>query len=779
MNIGRFFRHYFIFLTPLVILTGLAFWVLYQQIEKDVNGQLKLESNELINQLGEQLNTVFFEIKSDLRFLSEEYTLHALNGITKYQSTTKSLEQHWTAMAAQSGRYDQIRFLDNQGQEVIRINYNNGNPFPVSHDKLQSKKHRYYFKEAINTPAEEIWNSILDLNIERKQIELPLKPTIRFGVRINGHNGEADGVIILNYLANEILKDFRRTSATFSGEAILLNWQGYSLVSPESSQDWGFMFPDSPQSGINIQHSQAWEHIQRHQQGQLFTQKGLYTFNHVAPSGKQTTNKICRTCLTILLHVPKELIEVKIWRNLSNITPFIVISFILFSFALGVALWQREKRQSNENQIQVLNHKISYEHELFLSGPGVIAKLRNELGWPINFISSNAEELLGFEPDYFQSGNITFSSIIDSGYLEQYTQETLKAENKRLVTFNRAPYPIVDSANKRIWVHETTHVIRDKLGNATEFFVHINDITPLKEAEERLTQSRDYIQKVVDTLPDPTMVIDIKNHELKLVNQSAINLYNKGLPINPNMTCYRISHKRSSPCKGQLDPCPITEIMAHKRAVSVIHKHYDDQGNIIHVDVRATPIFDESGEEIIQIIESHRDITATVEMEKQLQHIAETDRLTQIYNRMKFDEELKSQVAWASLTNNRFGLIMLDLDHFKQVNDTYGHDMGDRVLKNTVDLLDSRIRKSDILARWGGEEFMIITPLIDTQELRSLVESLRNAVEQYKHDEVGRITASFGASVVRPSDNIETLLKRVDSALYESKQKGRNRCTVF
>ncbi|MEW8237655.1 MAG: GGDEF domain-containing protein, partial [Candidatus Thiodiazotropha taylori] len=149
------------------------------------------------------------------------------------------------------------------------------------------------------------------------------------------------------------------------------------------------------------------------------------------------------------------------------------------------------------------------------------------------------------------------------------------------------------------------------------------------------------------------------------------------------------------------------------------------------------------------------------------------------YNRMKFDEELKNQIAWASLTNNRFGLIMFDLDHFKKINDTYGHDMGDKVLINTVDLLNERIRKSDVLARWGGEEFMIIAPLIDTKELRSLVESLRNAIQQYEHEGVGSITASFGASVVRPSDNIHSLLKRVDSALYESKQKGRNRSTVF
>ncbi|MET0006765.1 MAG: diguanylate cyclase [Candidatus Thiodiazotropha sp. 6PLUC4] len=779
MNIGRFLRYYLLFLIPTTVLVGLAFWVLYSQTENSVNNEMKLESNILINQLSDQLSMAFIEIHSDLRLLAEQYKLHGLDRVTKNPAAIKRLQQLWISLADQRGRYDQIRFLDNQGQEIIRINYNGGAPYPVSSDKLQSKKHRYYFVEAINTPVEEIWNSILDLNIERKQIELPLKPTIRFGSRIDMADGKADGVIILNYLARQLLNDFRQISAGFSGQAMLLNWQGYSLVSPDAAQDWEFMFPDSPQAGMNVTHDQAWQEIQSNHQGQLFNPRGLYTFNTIDPSGIFQATQACKGCLRMILHVPNELLQAKLWRKLSNTIPLIIFIYLLLAIALGIALWQREKRNADKQKIDALNRKITNEHELFLNGPGVVAKLRNEVGWPISFVSANIEELLGFDKEYFKSGKVTYSSIIDSGYLEQYTQETLEAERNRSITFNRSPYLIVDNKNNRKWVDETTHVIRDNQGRLTDYFVHIHNVTQLKETEQQLTQSRDYIQKVVDTIPDPTLVIDINTFELQLINQSALNLYNNGQIITSKATCYHLSHKRTSPCKGQLDPCPIKEIKEKKTTVSVVHKHFDHQGGVIHVDVRATPIFDESGENIVQIIESHRDITETVEMEKKLQYIAETDRLTQIFNRMKFDEELKNQIAWASLTNNRFGLIMFDLDNFKQVNDTYGHDMGDRVLKNTVDLLTGRIRKSDILARWGGEEFMIIAPLIDTKELRILTESLRSAIEQLEHEEVGNVTASFGASVVRSSDNIDTLLKRVDSALYESKQKGRNRCTVF
>ena len=779
MNIGRFIRHYLVLSIALLIFTGLVFWALYYQTRNSVKDELKLESNILINQLTHQLSMTFLEIHSDLRLLTEQYKLQRLISDQDKPHPVQSLEQFWSSMAEQRGRYDQIRFLNTHGQEVIRINYNNGNPSPVSSDRLQSKRHRYYFLDTIHKQPGSISSSILDLNIEKRQIELPLKPTIRFATPVSSADGETVGMVILNYLAKGLLDEFRRIAAGFSGHAMLLNWQGYTLLSPDAAQDWGFMFPDSPQAGIDVLHSTAWRAIQRQHRGQQFSPQGLYTFDHLDPSGNSGDENGCDSCLRVLLHVPNELIQVKLWRELSHAWPILLLSFALLAVLLGVALWHREKRHADENQIRRLNQQISYEHELFLTGPGVIAKLRNELGWPIEFISANVEELLGYRPAYFEAGKTTFSSIIAADYLERYTQETHQADQDRLITFKRSPYQVIDHLKRHKWVQDTTHVIRDEWGKLTHFFVHITDVTPLKEAEERLTQSRDYIQKVVDTIPDPTMVIDINTYQLQLLNQSALNLYTHGKRIKQGMTCYRLSHKRNSPCKGGLDPCPIKEIKKNKVPVSVIHKHFDNDGNVMHVDVRATPIFDESGENIVQIIESHRDITETVEMEKQLQHIAETDRLTQIFNRMKFDEELKNQVAWASLTHNRFGLIMLDLDHFKQVNDTYGHDMGDQVLKNTVELLHNRIRKSDILARWGGEEFMIIAPLIDKDELSILIESLRSAIEQFAHPGVGRVTASFGASVVTPSDNIDSLLKRVDSALYESKQNGRNRCTIL
>ncbi|MET0088755.1 MAG: diguanylate cyclase [Candidatus Thiodiazotropha sp.] len=762
----------------LAILGSGLFWVLYSQTLNSIDGELRLESNRLINQLTGQLNLGIREIHSDIRLIAEQYAREYRHS-REYPVVNRTLEQLWISYAKQRKRYDQIRFLDPQGQEVIRINYNDGDPVSVPQERLQSKRHRYYFTDAMQAEAGTITASQLDLNIEHSRIELPLKPTLRFSAKVVDADGSVLGVVILNYLAKNLLDEFMSVSAGYSGEAMLLNWKGYSLYSQDTSQNWSFMFPDSPQSTIDVNHRDAWQIIEGQPRGQFHNAWGIYTFENIDPSSNRFFDNNCKGCLRIVLFIPKQIIQTQLWRNLSQAVPLLAIGSMILLVLTGIALWHREKRRLNEHQIRNLNSKISNEHELFISGPGVIAKLRNELGWPIEFISDNVEDLLGYAAEQFRNKQYSYSSLIDPQYLDQFTRETLEMDHQRLTSYKRSPYQVIDHYQQRKWLQDTTHVIRDNRGRLTHFFVHLTDITALKEAEGLLTRSHDYIQKVVDTIPDPTLVIDINTYRLQLLNHSALKLYSGGQQIKPGATCFQLSHKRNNPCKGNLDPCPIREINRTQAPVSVIHKHFDANGRVMHVDVRATPIFDESGEKIVQIIESHRDITETVEMERQLQHIAETDRLTQIYNRMKFDEELKNMIAWASLTHNRFGLIMLDIDHFKHINDTYGHDMGDQVLKNTVELLLNRIRKSDILARWGGEEFMIIAPLIGREELGNLVEALRSAIEQYPHKGVGKVTASFGASVVTPSDNIDSLIKRVDSALYESKQTGRNRCTIM
>ena len=778
MSNSRIIRIYAISLALLLLIALAAYQFSRQHLRTMLETDLMLSGNTLINQLSKQIELSFSGITSDLMFLAGDTHLLTLLQDTPHNHGQEVLEELWTNFATQRKRYDQIRFIDASGNEVVRVNYNQGHPSPVPRHALQSKRHRYYFTNVIDLPKGAIYVSPMDLNIENRQIELPLKPMIRFGTPVVDSGGETRGIMLLNYLAEELLTEFTFTASGFPGQALLINSDGYPLISPESAQIWSFMFPDSPQTNLRTQHPTIWNALNTELRGQRLTPEGLFTFDHVNPNGT-TTGANCSSCLTLLLFVPEAHIESMLKRQTrAALLPF-SISLSLIGLTLWLLLWHWDRRRLQKQEIASLNAQIAFERDLFVSGPGTIVKLRNEIGWPVDYISRNIEDLLGYTPDSFLRGGMTYTSLIDPAYLPQYIQETDAADKSLNDTFKRTPYRMVDSKGNRKWVQDVCRAIRDDYGNVSHYYAHISDISALKDAEHKLTLSHDYIQKVVDTLPDPTVVINVDNYHLQLSNQSARTLYNGGREVTPETTCFRLSHKRDTPCTGLNEPCPIHEVMLSGKPVSVRHKHYDHNGQLLYIDVRATPLFDSTGQRVMQIVESHRDVTETVQMEKQLQHMATTDRLTQVFNRLKFDDELKHQIEWAQKTHNALGLIMFDLDHFKAVNDTFGHDTGDEVLKDTVSLVKQHIRKSDTLARWGGEEFMIITPLTEALELKSISESLRSKVEGLKHREVGRVTASFGGSVLKPNDTIATLIKRVDAALYQSKQSGRNCCTII
>lgn len=160
----------------------------------------------------------------------------------------------------------------------------------------------------------------------------------------------------------------------------------------------------------------------------------------------------------------------------------------------------------------------------------------------------------------------------------------------------------------------------------------------------------------------------------------------------------------------------------------------------------------------------------TVELEK----LSQTDALTKIYNRRKLDEILIAKLARAERYNQLFSLVLIDIDHFKKVNDTYGHQVGDDVLKAISKLFFDSIRKTDMIGRWGGEEFLIVSLENNYENVLVFAEKLRAIIESHDFPVVGRITCSFGVSYYIKSDTLHNLINRADTALYQAKSAGRN-----
>lgn len=162
-----------------------------------------------------------------------------------------------------------------------------------------------------------------------------------------------------------------------------------------------------------------------------------------------------------------------------------------------------------------------------------------------------------------------------------------------------------------------------------------------------------------------------------------------------------------------------------------------------------------------------------------LEFIADTDELTALYNRYFFDKRVEKEIAKADNQGTQLSLIILDLDHFKNVNDTFGHDVGDKVLIKTADITRKLIGDIGIVARWGGEEFVILLPGILNDKAIEIAENLRKAIETNVYQDVGHVTASFGVCEKRIGQSYENWFKNVDEALYLAKNQGRNRVVAF
>lgn len=172
------------------------------------------------------------------------------------------------------------------------------------------------------------------------------------------------------------------------------------------------------------------------------------------------------------------------------------------------------------------------------------------------------------------------------------------------------------------------------------------------------------------------------------------------------------------------------------------------------------------------VAERTRDL---VEKNKELEVLSVTDKLTGLFNRRKLDQVLDEELIRARRYGAQFALIIVDIDHFKQVNDTFGHGAGDDVLARLAQILRHTTRDADAIGRLGGEEFLVVCRHSSLQGGLEHAERIREAVASHDFTGVGHVTASFGVAGMRDDDSVTSLLARADAALYRAKDTGRNR----
>ncbi|MBI5147551.1 MAG: sensor domain-containing diguanylate cyclase [Parcubacteria group bacterium] len=232
-----------------------------------------------------------------------------------------------------------------------------------------------------------------------------------------------------------------------------------------------------------------------------------------------------------------------------------------------------------------------------------------------------------------------------------------------------------------------------------------------------------------------------------------------------------------------VDFCPISELESgadfSEREVYIHHK----DGHLVPVLARAISLRDAGGEVIgaVQIFSENLSKNAAIQRIEELQRLALVDPLTGLANRRYAEINLRAKLDEMKRYGWQLGVLFADIDHFKRINDEYGHEAGDRVLKIVAKTFTHDVRSFDVAARWGGEEFLIVIESVTKNQLVAVAEKLRILVEQSSiPTDAGVIhpTISVGATIASPEDEQNSLLKRVDRLMYESKTTGRNRVTA-
>jgi len=376
-------------------------------------------------------------------------------------------------------------------------------------------------------------------------------------------------------------------------------------------------------------------------------------------------------------------------------------------------------------------------------------------------INKAAYKLLSLNNSYI--GKSIDSALSDYSEILEYlkTEKSLKKIVK-----------VVGINNRELFLElRITHLL-DNENKRTGTIIILRDITGEKIAERKLKESQNLLLNIIDFLPDATFAIDKKSRVIawnkaieNLTGTKKEDMLGKG------------DYEYSIPFYGERRPVLIDYIIGDlpepEKQYNVIEKKGNNlvaelevtfNDNNIHLWIEASPLFD-SNNEIIGAIESLRNITNIKNAEKELRHFSFHDNLTGLYNRAYFEEELKRLNKSRQLP---LSIIIADINGLKLVNDAFGHNMGDRLLKHAARIIKKSCRADDILARWGGDEFIILLPATRAKEAQEVIERILHRCKRARFKIP--ISISIGSNTkISTRTRISTVLKKAEDSMYRSK----------
>lgn len=716
------------------------------------------------------ITDIFPLVAADLTLLTELQEVREFTAEASAHSF-EPLEQKLLSFLTFKSYYAQLRLLDAKGIERIRVNRAGQDAVLVPTDELQDKSKRSYFSEAIGLPPGGIYVSSLDLNIEHGVVEKPLKPVIRFAVPIVGRQ-ENKGVLIVNYFGRHLFRSLERTSVSGEhGDLLIVNDCGYWLKGPQPEDEWGFAIPDRAERGIQFQYPDVWDQIKSSASGRVEAAAGIFVYEKISPLSAFDTlssaTKLVEDCnqWTVISFVDnraiaKQVSSVRLQLLALNIVVLIVLAAgLVWIIRIKSGYSSSQKHLSDaENMIDQLRGSLNNGFVRY-SPDGRITEFnetyRKMLGYEDDELKGMLLRELTTQDSYLVERGIYEEQLVSQGQSEIYEKQEIRKDGSFIP------------------VEKCSFICYDDQCVVESIWAIVSDISQRKDYEKKLNLLASVFENTVEGI-----VITDLDGTIEEVNPgfTAITGYNLNEAIGKNPSLLKSDHHGS---EFYADMWRVLKETGHWSG-EIWNRRKNGESYPERLSINA--VTDYKGH-VSHYIGVFYDITDIKQGEEQLHHQAHHDALTGLPNRTLFIDRLENALIRSRRSNSSVGVMFLDMDNFKNINDSLGHNVGDLLLRKIATTLGEIVREEDTVARFGGDEFVILLPAPESERdvCKVAKRILATFSEPIKLDD-NESYASFSIGIsLSPGDGFDaqSLIKNADLAMYRAKEEGKNSYRLF
>jgi len=485
-----------------------------------------------------------------------------------------------------------------------------------------------------------------------------------------------------------------------------------------------------------------------------------YVFDYNELKKHRLSHKIPEN--SIVINKPKSFLDQPILNILIEIIIGLCV-LVMFMIYLFYSLRQKSKQllSTMKEQSSLLT--------LFDRGDNVLFKWKNDTTWSISYVSSNVSNLLGYSKDEFLNKKIVYAECIHNDDIKKVSKEVDNAKKFHKTFFKHTPYRLITKNGEVKWILDYTVPIYNEKEKIDYFLGIVVDITKEKRIQNTL-------EKLIDS--QSSMIVLSNGKRYSFANkkfydffgcESLEKFYKKHISISSLFVENDRFFHLGKVTGNKVWMETIQLLPENERVVAIPNSKME----ICAFSVNTTK-FDEN-----TYLISFTDISQTMINQIKLEEKTIHDKLTGVYNREFFDAKYNSIFEEFQRNEKLVGLAIFDIDFFKKVNDTFGHDVGDKILIKFVKKIIETSRDEDYLIRWGGEEFLLLLKVTSKNALIFALEKIRESIEKADFDEVKHLTCSIGASIYKKNEKVEQVIKRADKALYNAKENGRNKSVIF